>query len=146
MSTQENPSIGTHPDVAEMRARHDLIAQSPTSQLVDGLIVLVGLYVAISPWIIGFNGLSSLSTSNLVTGLVVVLLGLGFAPAYGRATDASWVCPLLGVWTIVSLWIVQGPTLTLGPILSNVIGGAVVVLLGLGALGMGFMGRSATHA
>jgi SPW repeat-containing protein len=140
----ENPPMAQHPDLAEVKRAHDLqelreryerASETPTGQLVEGLIVLGGLYIAASPWIVGFSG--PLQINNLVVGLAVAVLGFGFAAAYGSTHRLAWVCPVLGAWTIVALWAVTGATLTTGSIVSNVIAGAVVLLCGLAILGIG---------
>ena len=47
--------IEQHPDIAALRMRYDEAAETPTAQVTDGIGVLAGLYLAISPWIIGFD-------------------------------------------------------------------------------------------
>jgi hypothetical protein len=84
----------------------------------------VGLFVALSPWIAGFSDRAALTRSNLVIGLAVALLGAGFAMAYERTHRLTWVCPLLGIWTIVSVWAVRRAEATTPAVWSNVIGGA----------------------
>ena len=108
---------------------------TPTGQLVEGLIMLGGLYIALSPWIVGFSG--PLQINNLVVGLAIAALGFGFGAAYGSLHRLAWVCPVLGAWTIVSLWLVSGVVLTFGTLLSNIIAGAVVLLCGLAIMGIG---------
>lgn len=134
MSTSDMPISG-HPDLSEMRQRYER-AEGPASQFTDGMIALAGLFVALAPWITGFNGLSTLAVNNLITGLAIALLGLGFAVTYDRIHRIAWVCPLLGVWAIVSVFVVSGSVLTVSSVLSNVIGGGVVVLVGLAAMAL----------
>ena len=84
---------------------------------------------------VGFNGLSRLAVSNLVTGIAVAALALAFASAYGRTYGMSWVAPVIGIWTIVAPWITGSATR--GSIWNNVVTGIVILLLGLGAVAMG---------
>lgn len=139
----ENPSMTGHPDLAEvqrahdmqeLRLRYDRASESATGQLVEGLIVLAGLFIALSPWIVGFTG--PLQINNLVVGLVIAAIGFGFAGAYTTTHRIAWVCPVLGAWTIVSLWAVNGAVTTTGSVLSNVLAGVAVLLGGLAILGM----------
>lgn len=141
MST-EHLSMEAHPDITELRARYDKAAETRIAQAVDGLTLMAGLYVAMSPWIVGFNGTSTILVNNLITGLAVAMLALGFASAFGRTHGMAWTMPLLGVWVIVTPWVVSGISTTTGMILSNVIAGAVVVVLGLAALGVTIMRKS----
>lgn len=138
MSTENAPSaaarMAEHPDILELTERYERFAETPTAQAVDGLVTLAGIYVAASAWIVGFDGFRTLTVNNLIVGLAIAVLGIGFASAYERTHRISWVCPLLGVWTIVSVWVVSGSVATTASILSNVISGAVVTLLGLAAM------------
>lgn len=124
-----------HPDIVEMRAKYERAASSTTAQVTDGLTLLAGLYLAISPWVVGFHGLSRLTVSNLVTGLALAALALGFATAYGRTHGLSWIAPVIGIWTIVSPWVVGSAGR--GTIWNNVITGIVILLLGAGAVAVG---------
>jgi hypothetical protein len=55
--------------------------------------------------------------------------------------------PVLGVWAIVSLWILPGVHLTAGTMWSNVVAGALLTLLGLNATYFGRRTRAeAAHA
>jgi hypothetical protein len=132
----DRTSMAAHPDLAEMRARYDRLAETPVAQTTDGLTVLAGLYLALSPWIVGFSDTPALAVNNLVIGLAVVALAIGFASAYSRTHGITWLCPLLGVWTIISQWVMAEAVATTGIVLSNVIVGAVIVVLGVGGVAM----------
>lgn len=130
--------VEAHPDLAEMRYRYELAAEKPVRGVLDGLTVLSGLYLALSPWIIGFTrfpGTGDLRVNNLITGLAVAVMAIGLASAFGRTHGVAWTVPLLGVWTIIAPWVVSGPAPKGGTIISNVIAGAVIFALGVGAAG-----------
>jgi hypothetical protein len=143
-----HPSIEQHPDLVELRARFERAASLPSVQGAEALGVLTGLYLAASPWIAGFNGLSTLAVNNLITGLGYALLMAGFGSAYQRTHAMTWAAALIGVWTIISPWAVAGSVHTTRTITSNCITGGVATLLGLAivmAVGIGrrrFAGRS----
>lgn len=126
--------LSEHPDIVAMNARYEWASESPTAQIADGLTMLAGLFVALSPWIVGFNHAGTLMPNNLITGLTVAVLGMSFAGAYERFHRVSWICPLLGVWVIISPFVVSGAPTNMRVVLSNVIAGAVIVLLGLADL------------
>lgn len=126
-----------HPDIAELRAKYEAAAETPIAQAVDGLTFLTGLYLAVSPWVVGFNGMTTLMGNDLIVGIALALLALGFASAYGRMHGIAWVAPLIGVWTIVAPWVISGDVATTQTVWSNVVAGAVAVLLGLGAMTLG---------
>lgn len=123
-----------HPDVAAMRERYDLAASQPAMQVVDGLTLLSGLYLALSPWIVGFIDRQGITVNNLVVGLAVAVLAIGFTAAFGRTHGLTWVLPILGVWTIIAPWVIRGDQSTVGSIWSNVLVGLVITALGLAAL------------
>jgi hypothetical protein len=130
-------SIDDHPEIAELRDRFDRVAETPTAKSVDGLALLSGIYLALSPWAVGFRPIApSLAFNNLICGLTVAVLALAFATMWGRTHGLSWVVPVLGAWTIVSPWLVQaihGGRVDGGMIANNVITGLVILALGLAA-------------
>ncbi|WP_252844986.1 SPW repeat protein [Actinoallomurus purpureus] len=135
-----------HPDIAELRARYDRVAETTSAHMVDGLTFLSGLYLAISPWVIGFHArTTTLTVNNLLTGLAVTMLAVGFATAYGRTHGVAWVVPLIGVWTIIAPWVIRGSMATMSTILNNVITGALILLFGVGAAGMGMMSNRSSR-
>lgn len=130
--TTPTPPIEQHPDVSKMRARYDQIAETPVVQATDGLTCLAGLYLAASAWVIGFTDHAALTATNLIVGIAVALLAIGFVSAFGRTHGVVWIAPLLGVWTIVAPWIVADPGMpATSAVVSNVIIGALIVLLTL---------------
>lgn len=120
-------------DIEQLRARYEVAAERPTAQAVDGLTFLGGLYLAASPWIVGF-GARDLRITDLIVGVALAIVALGLAAAFGRTHGMTWVVPVLGAWTIVAPWVVLGSAATTAQIVSNVIAGAAIFVLGLGAM------------
>ncbi|GII58004.1 hypothetical protein Pth03_63930 [Planotetraspora thailandica] len=137
--------IGTHPDIVQMRERYEAAAANPAAQGADGLALLSGLYLALSPWIVGFSNRVPLTINNLIVGIVVTLLALGYSSMFGRMHGIAWVAPVLGVWTIIAPWVIRGGMATTSTIISNVVVGAVILALGLATMrfGMTERGKSA---
>ena len=133
--------IEQHPDIVALRARYAQASARPAAQAAEGLSLLAGLYLAISPWVIGFSG-TTLTASNLITGIALAVLALGFGSAYERTYGMGWVAAAIGVWAIIAPWVVSGAPDTTKVVLSNVITGAVAVLLGLVTTVMGGMERT----
>jgi hypothetical protein len=123
--------ISSHPDVSEMRARYDRVLGGRDVALVDGPVFLLGLYCAVSPWIVHYTtSQPNLVPHNLIIGIAIGLLALGFTRAPERMYGLSWACCALGVWMIVSPWVVgDGPDA--GVIWNNIIIGALAVILGM---------------
>ena len=146
MSTVHS-SIDHHPDLLALRASYDRVAESMSAHVTFGLALLTALYVAASPWMVGFSTMGSLATSDLIVGVAAAFLAYGFATALDRAHGLTWTMPVLGVWVVVSLWILPGVTMTAGMMWSNIVAGALLTLLGLHATYFGMRTRAAaTHA
>lgn len=122
--------LSTHPDAPEMRARYDRVLGGRDVALVDGPVFLLGLYCAVSPWILHYTtSQPALVTHNLIVGIAIGLLALGFTAAPARMYGLSWAMCALGVWMIISPWIVgDGPDA--GVIWNNIVIGALAVVLG----------------
>lgn len=129
-----------------LRARYERVAESMSAHFTFGLALLTGLYVAASPWIVGFSATRSLATSDLIAGIAVAFLAYGFATTLDRAHGMTWTLPVLGAWVIVSTWILPDVTLTTGMTWSNVVAGALLTFLGLNATYFGMRTRATgTH-
>lgn len=123
--------ITTHPDVGEMRDRYARMLGGRDVALVDGPVFLLGLYCAASPWILHFTtSQPALVTHNLIMGIAIGLLALGFTRAPERMYGLSWAMSAIGVWLIISPWVV-GEDPDTGVIVSNVIIGGLAVVLGV---------------
>jgi hypothetical protein len=136
--TSRRADITAHPDVPEMRERYERIVSGPRAVTADGMIMLSGAYLAISPWVVHFNGVSTnLAVTNLVLGLCLVVLGFGLTLAPERMHRLSWTCIPLGVFTIIAPWVATvGHTATRPMMWSNIIAGGAVCLFGLMEAGM----------
>jgi hypothetical protein len=129
--------IGTHPDIVQMRERYEAAAANPAAQGADGLALLSGLYLALSPWIVGFSDRVPLTINNLITGIVVTLLALGYSSMFGRMHGIAWVLPVIGLWTIVAPWVIRGDMTSASTIINNVVIGAIISVLGLATMRFG---------
>ncbi|MGW0599265.1 SPW repeat protein [Streptomyces sp. NPDC002776] len=121
----------SHPDAPEMRDRYARMLGGRDVALVDGPVFLLGLYCAVSPWVVHYTtSQPDLVPHNLVMGIAIGLLALGFTRAPERMYGLSWAMCALGVWMIVSPWIVgDGPDA--GVVWNNIIIGALALTLGL---------------
>ncbi|MFE2914815.1 SPW repeat protein [Kitasatospora indigofera] len=133
MASTHRPPIEEHPDLRELRARHDRAVATPRAQMVEALALITGLYLAASPWICGFNGFTTLAVTNLITGIAYALLLGGLGNSYERTHSMAWAAAALGIWTCVAPWVVAGDVARTRSITSNLITGAIATLLALAA-------------
>lgn len=141
MSAHATTGMEQHPDIIELRARYERAAATPLAQLADGLVFLTGLYLAISPWVVGFDGMRSIAINNVITGIALALMGAGLASAYGRTHGMAWVAPVVGIWTIITPWVIRGGVATTATIANNVAVGAVAVAVGAAAMSIAALSR-----
>jgi hypothetical protein len=120
-----------HPDASEMRARYARMLGGRDVALVDGPVFLLGLYCAASPWIVHYTtGQPALATHNLIMGIALGLLALGFTVMPARMYGLSWAMCAMGVWMIIAPWVVgTGPDA--GVVINNIVIGALAVVLGV---------------
>ena len=69
----------------------------------DWANLVLGLWLVLSPWILGFSGTSSATWNAVLLGLAVGLLSL--LHLQGGPLWEEWANVVLGVWLILSPWI-----------------------------------------
>ncbi|MGW2279969.1 SPW repeat protein [Streptomyces sp. NPDC001770] len=128
---EAHADMADHPDLPEMRERYDRTLGGRDVALVDAPVFLLGLYCAVSPWVLHFTSSQpALVQHNLIIGIALAVLGLGITASPSRMYGLSWAICAMGAWMIVAPWIVgSGPDL--GVVLNNVIIGGLAVVLGL---------------
>lgn len=86
----------------------------------------LGALLAISPWLLGYTGLGGAMVNALIIGLMVFALS-----ALALTLIDGWeayFCGLLGIWTVLSPWLI-GFTRYDNAMMSHlVIGGAIVLI------------------
>jgi hypothetical protein len=122
--------ISSHPDVGEMRDRYARVVGARDVALVDGPVFLLGLYCAVSPWILHYTtSQPALVAHNLIIGIAIGLLALGFTITPERMYGLSWAICAMGAWMIISPWVV-GTSPDTGVVVNSIIIGALAVVLG----------------
>ncbi|WP_435602066.1 SPW repeat protein [Streptomyces sp. bgisy130] len=136
--------LAGHPDASEMQARYERVLGGRDVVLVDGPVLLVGLYCAVSPWILHFfASQQALMVHNLILGVAIALMAVGFTVAPDRMYGLSGAMCAIGVWMIISPWIV-GSSPDAGVIWNNVVIGALTFLLGAMCVAAASKSRRAT--
>jgi hypothetical protein len=97
----------------------------------DAMNALLGVWVLLSPWALGFQGTTVAMANAVVIGLALIAAALGaiFVP---RAWE-EWTEGALGLWLVVSPWALSFSMLR-DAMLSAVITGLVVMALALWTL------------
>lgn len=142
----EQMSIGTHPDLVSLRARYESASETIGGMVIGGTTFLAGLFLAASPWVVGFSDQDPMLFNDLIVGVAVAILGLGLTSAFDRVHRLAWTVPVLGLWTIVSPWVVQtGDFARSDNEWTNVVTGAVLLLTGLALTAMTFSREARTE-
>lgn len=97
----------------------------------DPVNALVGIWLIVSPWVLGFQGEMNALANAVIVGVLLVATALGaiFVP---RAWE-EWTETALGAWAVVSPWALGFSGLQLA-MYSTVAAGVVVVVLALWVL------------
>src|SRR2546423_6495501 len=74
------------------------------------LNVIAGLWLLISPFVLGFSALQAATWDTAVVGVVVLLLAWTRAANPDRYIGLSWVNLLLGIWLIISPFVLAYST------------------------------------
>jgi hypothetical protein len=135
----EQAHMARHPDLLELRRRYDAASASPVAEGAAGLVLLSALFLAASPWIVGFSALTAITITNLIAGVALAVLVIALTSAYGRMHGLTFVVPAVGIWTIVAPWAIVGAMDVTRVIWSNCFAGGAIVVLGLVMLAVGFL-------
>jgi hypothetical protein len=97
----------------------------------DPVNALLGAWLVLSPWVLGYQGETAAMVNGVIVGLALIATALGaiFMP---RAWE-EWTEVALGVWMIVSPWILGFGGIQ-AAMWSAVISGLVIVALAMWVL------------
>lgn len=102
-----------------------------TKHWQDPVNAVLGAWLALSPWVLGFQDQMPPTANGVVIGLALIAAALGafFLP---RAWE-EWTEGALGLWMVVSPWVL-GFSMNRNAMLSAVISGVAVLVLALWVL------------
>ena len=94
----------------------------------SGLDVLAAIWLLVSPFVLQFRS-STLMANSVVLGIVIGVLALVrfFSGSY-RTAALSWINALLGIWVLISPWVL-GFSLAHNAMSNNVLMGIIVIVL-----------------
>lgn len=109
---------------------HAIRRYSGQSSAASGLDVLAGIWLLISPFVLHFSSGGGLLTSDVVCGILVIIMALIRFLAPSPATAwASWVNCLLGIWVLISPWVIHTIFASHAARTNNVVTGIVIAIL-----------------
>jgi hypothetical protein len=74
----------------------------------SGLNILAGIWLIISPFVLGFAHTATPLWNTLIAGVIVGLLAIGRVVNPNRSVGLSWINLLLGIWLIISPFLLPG--------------------------------------
>lgn len=89
--------------------------------------VILGIWIVISPFVLGFSNQTALMWNNVATGCAIFLLALGRS---GTRHVPPGLIVLLGLWMIISPFVLKASRQV--PMLNNIVLGIIVALVALG--------------
>lgn len=92
---------------------------------LDGVNVIAGIWLVISPFVLGFVSQTAL-VNNVILGLAVGIFAL-IRAATQRAAWLDWINVVLGVWLIISPFAL-GFLDSTGALWNNVVLGVIVIV------------------
>ena len=95
------------------------------AKLCDVANLILGAFLFFSPWIFGFGGTRAAENAN-IAGIVIAVLAIAALAAF--AVWEEWLNLIVGLWTLISPWVLgfQGSTT---PMRVHVIIGIAVAVL-----------------
>lgn len=104
----------------------------------SGSVLLVGLYLLLSPWVLQPFDQLGVAASNILTGILLTLLGFGWARSFERLRAITWIAPVLGAWVICVPWVGEavqagftGSALGAPAWTGNIVAGGVAIAAGI---------------
>lgn len=72
---------------------------------MSGLDIVLGIWVLISPWVLNFTTSAS-KVNSVIFGAAIIIFGL-IREAAPRLNWSSWINFMVGIWLVVSPFILQ---------------------------------------
>ena len=99
-----------------------------SEQWQDAVNIILSIWLFISPWVLGHSGGQAQAWNAWVVAVVVFVLSIASLTQFQRWEE--WINVLLGIWLILSPWILRFSTDT-RPATNAVIVGIIVGVLAL---------------
>jgi hypothetical protein len=82
------------------------VDHSRQTQTASGINFLLGIWLIISPWVLGYAAAATgVATGNVIVGALILIFGAVRNRSPHMFTGLSWANIVLGAWTFFSPWI-----------------------------------------
>jgi hypothetical protein len=95
------------------------------ARLCDVANLILGAFLFFSPWIFGFGGSTAAENAN-IAGIIIVVLAVAALAAF--AVWEEWLNLIVGLWTLISPWVLNFHTNTKAMAVCVIVGVIVAIL------------------
>jgi len=99
-----------------------------SEQWQDAVNIILSIWLFISPWVLGYSGGQAQAWNAWIVAVVVFVLSIASLAQFQRWEE--WINVLLGIWLILSPWILRFSTNS-RPAANAIIVGIIVGVLAL---------------
>ena len=102
-----------------------------TSNRLSWIVALFGLWELLSPFILGYTGVTVAVWDAVILGVVVIVLALWSALSNSTGSERAldWINAIIGLWFIVAPFVLGFSTMAV-VLWNSIIVGIVIALLG----------------
>jgi uncharacterized membrane protein HdeD (DUF308 family) len=110
-----------------------------TQKTLSWLVAIVGLWELLAAFVLGYSATSAAMWNAVIIGLALMILGIWAAVSEEKTTDKTldWVNLLLGIWLIISPFVLGYMSVSAALWNDVIVGLAVVVLTAWGVYALG---------
>lgn len=105
------------------------VARKTEETALDIANIVVGIALVLSPWVLGFAAEAAAAWNAWIVGALIALVAIGALVSFAEWEE--WVNLVLGVWALVSPWLLGFAAVTAAVWVHVVAGLIVAVLAGL---------------
>jgi hypothetical protein len=95
------------------------------AKLCDVANLILGAFLFLSPWILGFGGSRAAENAN-IAGIIIVAVAIAALAQF--AVWEEWLNLIVGLWTVISPWLVGFYTTTKATAVCVIVGAVVAIL------------------
>jgi hypothetical protein len=120
-------------DRPDVEGRDPALLAPPEVQWASGINFLLGVWLVIAPWVLGYSGQDNAVWNQVGVGAAIAIVAMARVSAPDTWAPLSWMNVVLGGWLVVAPFVLQyNATSNTEPIYWNdIIVGAAVLILAL---------------